>query len=577
MIGSRTTGARAADRSPLEAGTGAPAQPTETLAVLEGRLARAAGDVLEATRAAAFDPGLAAGGSVGAVLCLAEGDGLRLVAAAEEGLPLAGPLLPAVAAALLPHLAGPGDVAAAADPGLGLAPGEVAMARGAYREGRLAGVAASLVVHDGLSPALVVTPVRLVRAGEPDAPLLALVAANSRRPGALRGDLLAQASGLAAAIGTLERLAGAGGLEEGTRHLAAAAEASARAALRGGPPDEPPRSPEAAVTAAEPEEAPAPRLRLTLVPDGAGGVALDFAGSDLYRPGLPALPARRAAALARLAVAGALPEVPLNAGLLAAIDVRLPGGTVLDPRLPPESGPPLADPAADACLAQRLIDLVNRALSRLVPARARAGSGDGGTLVLTAPDSPERPGWRLRLPLGGGDGASVGADGLANVPTAFGAAPTPSIEALEAAYPLRVVRYGMRDGSAGPGRYRGGPGTEIEIELLPGVSPQAACEWRGPAGVTPPGVLGGGGGAPGEVVATPGRIVVRSGGGGGYGNPYERAIRLVLDDVGAGLVGPAEAKRAYGVALRPGTLELDEERTYRIRNYLFTSLAVDEV
>ncbi len=626
----------------------------ETLALLESRLARAAAAVLEATCAAAFDPVLAAGGAVGAAICLLDRDGPpRLAAAAEGGLPLAGPLAPGLVAALLPHLRGPGDVVAAGDPRLGLVPGEVAMLQGVYVDGAPVGAVLSLARHDALAETFVLTPLRLLAAGEPDPSLLALIAANGRRPPTLRGDLLAQAAGLAPAVLAVEELARAGGLVEGSAHLAAAAERAARTALRGrppggrdsagaparrpSPPDPPavaqslpeaegsrgrpgepgrPAGPEVAewkgppVTAAEPEEAPAPRLRLALVPDGAGGVVLDFAGSDLYQPGAPALAAPRAVALARLAVAHALPEVPLNSGLLAAVEVRLAPGSVLDPALPPEAGP-LASaagtgaPGGDAALAQRLVDLTHQALARLVPARALAGHGDGGTLVVEAPDRPGRPGWRCRLPLGAGAGASVGADGLPNVPPALAAEPAPSIEAVEAAFPLRITRLALREGSAGPGRYRGGPGVEIEVELLPGGrGPGVAWRWEGPAGVAPPGILGGGAGAPGEARAEGSRLVVRTAGGGGYGNPYERAIRRVVEDVAAGLVGPAQAKRAYGVALRPRpagaprpepagsrgepgepaaagpgreTWEVDDERTYRIRNLVFTTLAVEDL
>lgn len=661
----------------------------ETLALLQSRLARAAASVLEATRVAAFDPALAAGGAVGAAICLLDREPPRLVAVAEEGLLLAGPLAPGLAVALLPHLRGPGDVVAAGDPRLGLAPGEIAMLQGVYLDGEPVGVVLSLARHDALATTLVLTPLRLLAAGEPDPSLLALVAANSRRPAWLRGDLLAQAAGLAPAVLALERLARAGGLVEGSAHLAAAAERAARAVLRGclesipaytpvapaasgQPGAETPsrarraghpgqdapgglrprggpvqsatgevrsasdrgesssRPPRGSVTVVEPEEAPAPRLRLTLVPDDAGGLVLDFAGSDLYQPGTPALTAPRTVALARLAVAQALPEVPLGSGLLAVVEVRVPQGSVLDPGLPPEAGPLVPTgpggalpgaggaPGGDAALAQRLVDLTQRALARLTPARALAGHGDGGTLVVEAPDRPGRPGWRCRLPLGAGAGASVGADGLPSVPPALAAEPAPSIEAVEAAYPLRITRYALREGSAGPGRYRGGPGSEVEVELLPeGQSPGVTWRWEGPAGVAPPGILGGGAGAPGEARIEGGRLIVRTAGGGGYGNPYERAIRLVVEDVTAGVVSPAEAKRAYGVALRPRPApaaqqapaggreeagqpagrtrtragiareetgagagiawDVDDERTYRIRNFVFTNLAVEDL
>jgi N-methylhydantoinase B len=40
------------------------------------------------------------------------------------------------------------------------------------------------------------------------------------------------------------------------------------------------------------------------------------------------------------------------------------------------------------------------------------------------------------------------------------------VAALEHAYPLRVRHYGLRDGSGGAGRHRGGDGVICEIEPL---------------------------------------------------------------------------------------------------------------
>ncbi len=547
------------------------------LALLESRLARAAAEVLEATRAAAFDPTLAAGGHVGAILAVVDGGEVRLAAAADAGLPLAGPLLPEVVRALAPRLVRPGEVLAVADPRLGLAPGEVAMVRGVFARGRLAGAVASLALHDGLAGGLVVTPLALVAEGEADPSVLDLLAANGRRAATLRGDLVAQAAGLEPGAVLLERVAAETDLTLGVRRLCAAGEARAREALRGRPSDDPPAPPSAAVAVAEPDDHRAPRLHLTLAPDGAGGLVLDFAGSALFEPGQPALAAPRAAAYARLAVARALPDVPVTSGLLDAVAVRLPARSVLDPALPEAPGGGTG-PEGAVRLGHRLIDLVHRALARHTPARALGGDADGGTLVLEAADRPGRPGWRCRLALGGGAGASAGADGIPNVPSATSVAPMPSLEALEAAYPIRVVRYALREGGAGAGRYRGGQGVEIEIEVrAEQPAEDVRLAWLGPEDVGAAGVAGGGAGAPPEAETTHGRVRVKTGAGGGYGNPYERAIRLVLEDLAAGRLDLLEARRAYGVAVRPGTTEVDDDRTYRIRNLVFTTLALDDL
>ncbi|MGE3156401.1 MAG: hypothetical protein AB7K78_06775, partial [Xanthobacteraceae bacterium] len=59
---------------------------------------------------------------------------------------------------------------------------------------------------------------------------------------------------------------------------------------------------------------------------------------------------------------------------------------------------------------------------------------------------------------------------------------------------------------------------------------------------------------------------IQSGGGGGYGSPLERAIEQDVNDVRQGYVGVAEARKLYGVAIDPETLELNEAETQRLRN-----------
>jgi N-methylhydantoinase B len=56
----------------------------------------------------------------------------------------------------------------------------------------------------------------------------------------------------------------------------------------------------------------------------------------------------------------------------------------------------------------------------------------------------------------GVDGVRVHASGSSNLP----------IEALEHAYPFRVERYALRDGSGGEGQFRGGAGVERDYRVL---------------------------------------------------------------------------------------------------------------
>jgi len=58
---------------------------------------------------------------------------------------------------------------------------------------------------------------------------------------------------------------------------------------------------------------------------------------------------------------------------------------------------------------------------------------------------------------------------------------------------------------------------------------------------------------------------IRSGGGGGYGNPLERPIEQVRDDVRQGYVTVKSAAELYGVVLDPQTFEVDAAATEKLR------------
>jgi N-methylhydantoinase B len=106
------------------------------------------------------------------------------------------------------------------------------------------------------------------------------------------------------------------------------------------------------------------------------------------------------------------------------------------------------------------------------------------------------------------------------------------VEALEHAYPLRVLRYGLRQGSGGTGRHEGGAGVRRDLELLCDATVSLLTERRASR---PQGLAGGGPGAAGENVlvrdgvervlpakttfdARAGDVIsIRSPGGGGWG------------------------------------------------------------
>jgi N-methylhydantoinase B/oxoprolinase/acetone carboxylase alpha subunit len=69
------------------------------------------------------------------------------------------------------------------------------------------------------------------------------------------------------------------------------------------------------------------------------------------------------------------------------------------------------------------------------------------------------------------------------------------IEALERAFPLRVLRYRLRRGSGGAGSSPGGEGIERDLQVLEACTVSLITERRASR---PWGLWGGGPGAPGE-------------------------------------------------------------------------------
>jgi N-methylhydantoinase B len=67
---------------------------------------------------------------------------------------------------------------------------------------------------------------------------------------------------------------------------------------------------------------------------------------------------------------------------------------------------------------------------------------------------------------------------------------------------------------------------------------------------------------PGEICYT------KCSGGGGWGNPLDRDVKRVQDDVIDGLVSLQRARDVYGVIINPNTFEVKYEATEKLRKEL---------
>ena len=135
----------------------------------------------------------------------------------------------------------------------------------------------------------------------------------------------------------------------------------------------------------------------------------------------------------------------------------------------------------------------------------------------------------------GGMGAAQDRDGLSATAFPSGIMGVP-VEAIETAAPLLMHRRELRVDSGGPGRYRGGLGQVMELEIITGAPANHSCMYDR-TGNPAMGLRGGKPGASGEVrlsdggrphpkshyVLQPGqRVVLKLPGGGGFGSPLER-------------------------------------------------------
>jgi N-methylhydantoinase B len=194
-----------------------------------------------------------------------------------------------------------------------------------------------------------------------------------------------------------------------------------------------------------------------------------------------------------------------------------------------------------------------------------APAGTSGNFSMGGWDPEQKRHYIMYMFSGGGYGGWWETDGLTNGCSTVGISKTQPIEILEQHYPILYEEYALREGSAGPGRHRGGFGTNYRVKLLRGEAKASFLMEHGTVG--PPGLLGGGEGGRNEVIVCQGGtqtrpphvskgegyamapgdwVQVRTPGGGGYGEPGERSAEAIERDLARGYMTRAQAEAEYG-------------------------------
>jgi N-methylhydantoinase B len=375
-----------------------------------------------------------------------------------------------------------------------------------------------------------IPPVRIMRAGNIERDVLALVLYNVRTPAEREGDLTSQIGACRVGEQRLRELLEKHGEARLGRYIDALLDYSERlmrAELKKMPAGE--FSAEDFLDDDGVSDHPiAIRVKITLQPRG-GAVVVDFAGSDPQVAGsINAVYAITYSAV-YYCFRCLLPEdAPATAGIMRPVRVLAPEGTIVNAR------PPAAVAGGNVECSQRIVDAVLRALAQAVPDRIpAASSGTMNNLTIGGLDPRNGQHYAYYETIAGGMGGRPNADGLSGVHTHMTNSLNTPVEALEFAYPFRVRKYAYRQGSGGAGHFRGGDGLIREIEVLGDaqVTMLADRRKRGPYGLQ-----GGASGVPGRTLLVrrdgsteelPGKcsVSVRAGdairiespGGGGWG------------------------------------------------------------
>ncbi|WP_099363659.1 hydantoinase B/oxoprolinase family protein [Fredinandcohnia onubensis] len=270
-------------------------------------------------------------------------------------------------------------------------------------------------------------------------------------------------------------------------------------------------------------------------------------------------------------------DVPNNLGVFRAIEVKVPKASVLNPESPGAC-------AARALTGYRVVDTMFGALSQIVPSRVPAAGEGGNTVVSIGGYDESRKPFIIVDMICGAWGGRPYADGVEAITNPSQNLSNTPVETLEAKKPIRIEKYEFIRDSCGAGKYRGGLGILRQYRLL---NHDAVIQVRADRVNMPPyGLMGGKPGGKSKNVLNPdtekkimpGKFSMdmkesdvflhEQAGGGGFGNPYEREIELIIEDIKDEKISCEYALNEHCVVINPNTLEVDHEKTELLRSQL---------
>ena len=271
-------------------------------------------------------------------------------------------------------------------------------------------------------------------------------------------------------------------------------------------------------------------------------------------------------------------HVPQNEGIFRPVKVIAPLGTIYNPSFPRAC-------SGRFMKCERICDNVILALSEPLPERTTAGNGAVCHAIAYSGYEPEREQYWVYIEINESSyGGRFGKDGLDSVDSLLVNTRNNPVEELELRYPLRILRYELREEPSAAGKWRGGIGIVRETRFLDDgfVSSEADRHYDPPRGVY--------GGADGLTAAMARQrdgvaveqlpalltgveflrgdsLLILTPSSGGYGDPLEREPAAVAEDVLDELLSAELAREQYGVVLAAGA-DVDAAATRAERELL---------
>ena len=462
----------------------------------------------------------------------------------------------------------PGDVVMTNDPWLasGHLP-DITMAMPIFHKGKLVAFAGTIAhspdiggsvwsadTRELFEEGIRIPVMKLYCAGEPNEMLMEIIRANVRVPEMVFGDLNAQITAQTMCRNRLVEFLDETGLDD-LVDLAREIQSRAERVMRKAILEVPDGVYEKTVEMDGFDEPIIIQCRITVKGDE---LEIDFEGSSLQIGRALNCVMNYTYSYATYPIKCALdPFTPKNEGSYRPISIKAPEGSILNPRVP-------APVNARQLIGHMLSAAIFGALEKAVPEKIMAESGSQPTLrALFAGVGLDDEKFSSILFANGGMGARYDKDGIACTPFPTNST-CGSIEVFESALPLLFWKKEMVTDSGGAGRFRGGIGQEIILEVIsrdPIRISLLTDRHKHPA----QGYMGGLAGMPNRIVLNDGqfihpksqttlkpgdRLTINYAGGGGFGPPEERDLEKVEEDLAEELISHEASQDVYRLGRR---------------------------